>query len=371
MLSRLDRRETPRNFWLDACRSLAIIMVLASHGRHFLIPAWKDAAIFRLGGFLGVELFFVLSGFLIGNIVWSSFKQAGTGHKWVLSFMIRRWLRTLPTYYLFLFINALLIGGAVSGGHVADLLPFVLFTQNLAWPHPVVFGEAWSLSVEEIFYLILPISLVLFGHIFSSKKAAFLSVVALLLLLPLVARTIAVGISEPSWDAGIRKVVVFRLDALMIGVLTSWLLYERPPLTRIMRVSFLLLSLSIVTGAVTFFLLNEATLNTDVFARVWLFPLVSVGCVLLVVAGLTWHSAPAIIGRPAAICARWSYALYLAHMPVFNIILWSHGNAQPENTFGALVRWGVFIGGSVCAAALVERFVERPTLRWRDRIAPR
>jgi peptidoglycan/LPS O-acetylase OafA/YrhL len=363
--------KTPRNFWLDACRSLAIIMVLASHGRHFLTPAWKDATIFRLGGFLGVELFFVLSGFLIGSIAWSSFRKAGSNHRWVLNFMARRWLRTLPPYYLFLFVNALLIGGAVSDGHIADLRPFVFFVQNLAWPHPRVFGEAWSLSVEEIFYLILPLSLVLFGHIFSNKKTAFLSVVALFLLLPLIARLIAVEVSEPPWDEGIRKVTIFRLDALMVGVLASWLIHEKPPLNRFKGVSALLLSVSITAGAVTFFLRNEATLNSDAFARVWLFPLVSVGCVLLVVSGLAWHHAPAIIARPTEVCARWSYALYLAHMPVFNIILWSQGHAQTGNTFGSLVRWGTFIVGSMCAAALVERFIERPTLQWRDRIVPR
>jgi len=346
-------------------------MVLASHGRHFLTPAWKDAAIFRLGGFLGVELFFVLSGFLIGNIVWSNFKQAGNSNKWVLGFMARRWLRTLPNYYLFLLINALLIGSAISPGRIVDLLPFVIFVQNLAWPHPPVFGEAWSLAVEEVFYLILPLCLILFGRTFSDKRTAFLSVIGLFLVLPLIARVIAVEVSVPTWDAGIRKVTVFRLDALMIGVLASWLIREKPPFSCRQGIFTLVLSISLMAGAVAFFLLNEPALDTNAFARVLLFPIVSIGCVLLVVSGLRWNNTPAIIGRPAKICARWSYALYLAHMPVFNIILWSQGNAHSENALGAFVRWGAFIAGSVCLAALVERFIERPTLRWRDRVVPR
>lgn len=346
-------------------------MVLASHGRHFLTPAWKGAEVFRIGGFLGVELFFVLSGFLIGSILWSSFKRAGDRRTWVLGFMTRRGLRTLPTYYLFLIVNALLIGNMIEPGRLADLLPFVVFVQNLAWPHPVAFGEAWSLAVEEIFYLVMPLCLILSGKLFSNKKTAFLSATALILFLPLAARIIAVGMSEPAWDAGIRKVVVFRLDALMVGVLASWLAHETPLLTCMKGVLGLALGASAIGGAVAVFFLNEATLNTQAFSRVWLFPMVSIGCALLIVSGLAWNKAPAIIGRPAEICARWSYALYLGHMPVFHLILWFQGPAQPGNSQGAFIRWMIFITGSVCVAALVERFFERPALRWRDRIAPR
>lgn len=285
----LDQKtSSKRNFWLDACRSLAIIMVLMSHGRHFLTPAWEDAAIFRIGGFLGVELFFVLSGFLIGNIVWSSFKQAGPNPTWVLGFITRRGLRTLPNYYLFLLVNALLISNAVVLGRVGDLLPFTVFVQNLAWPHPLAFAEAWSLAVEEIFYLLLPLCLTIFGIIFSSKKSAFLSATAFLLLLPLAARIIAVELSDPLWDAGIRKVVVFRLDALMVGVLASWLACECKTLNRIKKAPILTSAIVILGGAVAVFFLNERDLNTSIFTRVWLFPMVSIGCVLLVISGLTW-----------------------------------------------------------------------------------
>lgn len=359
-----------RNFWLDVCRSLAIIMVLMSHGRHFLTPAWEDAAVFRIGGFLGVELFFVLSGFLIGNIVWSSFKHSKPHQPWILNFISRRGLRTLPNYYLFLLINALLISNAVVPGRISDLLPFMVFVQNLAWPHPLVFGEAWSLAVEEIFYLILPLCMVFFGLLISNKRTAFLSVTLFLLLLPLTSRLIAVGVSEPLWDVGIRKIVVFRLDALMVGVLASWLVREYQLLNRIKRAYLLPLAILLIGGAVAVFFLNEKNLDTDTFTRVWLFPMVSIGCVLFVISGLTLVKSPAIIGKPAEIIARWSYALYLTHMPVFHVILWSQGHAEPGNTQEAFIQWATFIAGSVCVAALVERFFERPILKWRDRIAP-
>lgn len=360
-----------RNFWLDVCRSLAILMVLLSHGRHFLTPAWQDAAAFRIGGFLGVELFFVLSGFLIGNIAWSSFKHASFAQPWVFGFLTRRWLRTLPNYYLFLLINALLIVSAIVPGRISDLLPFAIFVQNLAWPHPPVFGEAWSLAVEEIFYLILPLSLLLLGRRISSKKAVFLSVTLFLLILPMAARMLAVEIATPTWDAGIRKVVVFRLDALMAGVLASWLVHEYKLLDSVRKMPLLVMAILLIGGAVAVFFQAEKAIDANAFARVWLFPMVSVGFVFLMLSGLSLAQAPAFIGRPAEVLARWSYALYLAHMPVFHLVVWAQGFAQPGNVQGAVVRWLAFIAGSLCVAAMVERFFERPILQWRDRIVPR
>ncbi|WP_328705635.1 acyltransferase family protein [Aeromonas caviae] len=58
-----------RNQWLDVCRASAILLVLLSHGRRLLLPIFPDAQLFKFGGFLGVEIFFVLSGFLIGSII--------------------------------------------------------------------------------------------------------------------------------------------------------------------------------------------------------------------------------------------------------------------------------------------------------------
>ncbi|WP_369690182.1 acyltransferase family protein [Pseudomonas sp. AU12215] len=72
-----------RNQWLDICRSLAISLVLLSHGRHFLTPAFPAAQNFKFGGFLGVELFFVLSGFLIGGAVAEAECNTVTGLKQV------------------------------------------------------------------------------------------------------------------------------------------------------------------------------------------------------------------------------------------------------------------------------------------------
>lgn len=91
-----------RIFGLDAVRTFAILLVLMSHSRflnhHFI-------ELYRIGnlGYLGVELFFVLSGFLIGQILITSFEK-DSSLKSLFDFWLKRWIRTLPNYYLFLII---------------------------------------------------------------------------------------------------------------------------------------------------------------------------------------------------------------------------------------------------------------------------
>lgn len=364
------RAEKARNHWLDTCRSFAIIMVLLSHGRHFITPVWGDAAAFRIGGFLGVELFFVLSGFLIGGIVEQNFRRATAGQVWVGRFLMRRWLRTLPVYYLFLVINAVLIATAIVPGNLSSLAPFVFFAQNFAWPGPPIFGEAWSLSVEEVFYLIFPLSLYFLGKVHSDRRKAFALVIMLLLLIPLMARIGAVTVFTPNWEEGVRKIVVFRLDAIMSGVLAWWLVHEYQLLERF-RASFFALAASIVFIVIVaiFFTLGSA-INNNSFARVLLFPLVSFGCAMAILAGLRTPSTSSTFKRSTNIVARLSYAMYLAHMPIFHLVMHYFGNAQSGDIYGAFSRWIIFFIGSICVAALIERLVERPILKWRDRTFP-
>lgn len=342
-------------------------MVLLSHGRHFLTPVWKNAASFRVGGFLGVELFFVLSGFLIGGIAWQNFKQVNQERSWISRFLLRRWFRTLPNYYLFLTVNGILIFLSVIPGQIGDLLPFLIFSQNFAWPGPAIFGEAWSLSVEEIFYFIFPISLLLFEKTNLDRKNIFITVTFLLILAPLLGRILAVANFAPRWDDGIRKVVIFRLDALMVGVLTGWLLKEYNLLRKFRPILLVPATLITIAASAVIFFTLEPTINESQFARIWLFPFVSVGFALAMISGLSWSSPMFLLNKVMEKSARWSYALYLVHMPVFHLIVHFIGPTPADDELGAMTRWLLFIVTSVLLAAATERYFEHPILEWRDR----
>src|SRR5271154_3561146 len=168
-----EKRE-PRILELDGIRGLAILLVLIAHifyaptlpGGPELLTKFKE--LFTLT-WTGVDLFFVLSGFLIGGILLDK-RSSG---KYFTTFYARRFFRIVPVYYcwIILFILVVKLGGPVIREHTrSGILPAIdstvfihfLFLQNLWLPNYVKlaewwFGATWSLAVEEQFYLVAPL----------------------------------------------------------------------------------------------------------------------------------------------------------------------------------------------------------------------
>ncbi len=152
----LNKNE--RVFGLDLIRACAIVFVLLGHSYKYLKPALaKTLSIFI---FDGVHLFFVLSGFLIGNIILSTFAKTNTWET-LFVFWIRRWLKTLPAYFTVLSILVLLSYFFTNAISLDESVKYFTFTQNIYGQYIGFFSESWSLSVEEWFYLIFPIMLVI------------------------------------------------------------------------------------------------------------------------------------------------------------------------------------------------------------------
>jgi peptidoglycan/LPS O-acetylase OafA/YrhL len=150
-----------RNAWLDTLRAIAILAVIACHisssfrelnatqDHHWLaIHHWLGIA--GLGGH-GVDLFFVLSGWLLGCLLLS--EKTRTNQIDVKRFWMRRWLRTLPAYYMVLLLT---LGQRILQGRWQfDDGYYFLFLQNYALDPLPFFGVSWSLCVEEQFYLLI------------------------------------------------------------------------------------------------------------------------------------------------------------------------------------------------------------------------
>src|ERR1700685_4034092 len=131
-----------RKIGLDYLRAAAILCVVTAHTAE---PNARGAL-----GFIGVEIFFVLSGYLIGGILLASCSRHGNMASWPIlrDFWMRRWLRTVPNYFLFIPVY-------IAAEHFRwkrPLLMYATFTQNLTWPISRFFGVSWSLTVEEWFY---------------------------------------------------------------------------------------------------------------------------------------------------------------------------------------------------------------------------
>ena len=216
-------RPGDRMFGLDVCRTIAVLLVVTGHMLQHSSPSPLLASLGFIGLF-GVDLFFCLSGFLIGRIVlqesehWPQEQETG-----LLRFWYRRWMRTLPLYFFFFFIS--LQFDWTGAASLASKLSYLVFVQNLLWSMPDFYGLTWSLAVEEWFYFSFPLLLLLFIGLGRSPRQAAVITIACFVLLPPLLRLAMAGDPHEfgSLDEGLRHVMVFRLDSIGYGVLVAYL----------------------------------------------------------------------------------------------------------------------------------------------------
>jgi len=225
-----------RIYGLDIMRATAILLVLVSHSRHYLKPLLGDIAEYlNFGGYLGVELFFVLSGFLIGGILLKLFNKKGKEItlKDIQAFWIRRWFRTLPNYYLVFFINVLFL--SITTGRFVFDYKYLIFIQNLFTPilGDMNYAQSWSLTIEEWFYLITPLLFLLAIRLskFNIKSIILTVIILLLCVFPiwkyfyyLIVDMIFKKGDKITFDV-YRSVTFLRLDSLLYGVFMAYLNY--------------------------------------------------------------------------------------------------------------------------------------------------
>ncbi|EFP8852438.1 acyltransferase, partial [Shigella dysenteriae] len=323
--------EKKFNHWLDFCRASAIILVLLSHGRYFLLPAFPQLNFLKFGGFLGVELFFVLSGFLIGKILLEKINNTTSPAEWVVGFWCRRWLRTYPSYLLFLIINIVLIF-SIRPEFYPNVVRYLTFSQSLLTPHPSFFGEAWSLAIEEIFYLITPLLFTILFALTKNKKTSLNLTIAILITLPFALRVNAAFNSDLSFNE-IRTISLFRIDSIMYGIL-ALILFSKLNIRKIANIGMLLIPLCIYIAAQ-----DDTLINKNLFYKMFLFPMANIGFACMICSGIHIQLNKYIMCIASRI-ARWSYAAYLINLPV---IYFLKKTLSPPTTYSScFMQWFLF-----------------------------
>lgn len=220
--TKVDKSE--RNLGLDIMRTICVLAIVFFHTNNFL---GKFTSIYKTLfpiGYLLQELFFGLSGFLVGRQILKHINQPKSNLN-LITFYKNRWLRTVPLYFMFIIINFILLKTIYiySLPHFNNLLfnvfNYFLFTQNLFTQHPYFFPEIWPLPIEEWSFLVLPIPIFIYNYI--TKKNMTLNQLLFLIFIEIVLisclRINYILSTNPELDWGLRKIVVYRLDSLLYG----------------------------------------------------------------------------------------------------------------------------------------------------------
>ena len=363
-----------RSNGLDNLRALAIALVFMYHYMVFVSGeptfGWASSV-----GWVGVDLFFVLSGYLIGNQLF-----AGLAARRELSlsrFYARRALRTWPVFWLVLaayFVFPVAMGGKPP----PPLWKFLTFTQNFQLQPGTAFSHAWSLCIEEQFYLVLPLVVLLAMKVGSGRLHAWLLLLALLAL-GIGARWVLwseYGLESTgqinSYYPNVYYATLGRFDEFLPGIAVA-LVKNYHPLVwqRLMARGAALFwvgmaaTLAVLYGVLKHYYVDDY--GYPFFMSVFGYSLVAMAFSLLVASALSPHSPLQRIKLPGAYSlALWSYSIYLTHKPlgfIFKGYLAPYALSQPVTVI-------VIASASIALGAVLYRLVELPFMQLRDRGFP-
>ena len=373
---------------LDGLRGLAILMVVIYHAAESFRPpsggllsiATWDIATPLYSGWLGVNLFFVLSGFLITWHLLRRWTPAVSGAE-ISTYLTKRWLRIVPTYYVVLLVAAfeLTPHHPIEPGRLGLRITYhLLFLQDYL-PGSIL-GPFWSLGVEEKFYLLMPIVMLVVWRIGTDRgRLLLLAGLAALPLLFRFAMWLAGAGREPEAYTQVwRNPFHLNLDAVFLGALAAWVVTHRDSLRiRVETASHARRGGAAVIVALAIVAALPGN-HIDFFYKVMVMPLAALGMAGIVLGtALTPPGTLRVLeGRWLARAGRIAYPWYLTHVLV---MWWIWGDLRhafpgvvalsPAAQFAAFLP--LYAAGSLAAALLVHYAVEKPFLLLKDRVGVR
>ncbi len=346
---------------LDGLRAIAVILVLLSHfpyvaGWHFHAFIWQYVQVLRTG-YIGVDLFFVLSGFLISRLLIRE-KQLN-GRIDIFAFYRRRAFRIFPIYYLALIVCLIMF--PPSGGAVASLIFYVFNYYHPFHPAPYALEHTWSLCVEEQFYLLWPMIVMLMPLRWGRPFTLFV-----LPALALLSAAVLILSFEPVLAAELIYNSLFtRMLSLAFGAYLAFREAEGAPIPLSRCVLIISTGLAVLVWALLCRSAGWLPAGGTATALVLLgFAVLEAGTVALVLSNaLRWLTSTFSWTWLRAI-GRMSYGLYLYHL----IILFALG-INPASAAQGVSATAFFAALLLTfgIAALSFRFIERPLLAMRGR----
>jgi peptidoglycan/LPS O-acetylase OafA/YrhL len=367
-------RTNSRANGLDTLRAAAITLVFMYHYKVFVSRENTFGWLSEIG-WVGVDLFFVLSGYLIANQIFSGLARGQS-----LSpkfFYARRAFRTLPVFWVVLAFYFLL--PSIMGGKTPPpLWTFLTFTQNFGLQPGTAFSHAWSLCIEEQFYLVLPLVIFAGARLRAGRMQGWL------LLLSLVALGVTARIvlwqtygrestgKIDGYYPNVYYATLGRFDEFIPGIAVAMLKnFHRPLWDRLMQHGHALLAagtiatITILTIAFHFYYIDGY--GYGFFMSAFGYSLVAMAFAILVAAALSPSSWLYRLRIPGAYqIALWSYSLYLSHKAIGHIL---KEQLKPFALSPGMLLLAISVT-SLLAGYVLYRLVEAPFMALRDRQIP-
>jgi peptidoglycan/LPS O-acetylase OafA/YrhL len=372
---RAEALQSPRLAALDGFRGLAVLSVFVYHvillgGSTGTTLADRAVRAVGLAGWLGVDLFFVLSGFLITGILLETRGRSG----WLRRFYLRRAFRIIPAYYLAL---AVLLAIQLTGkefnlasfGWAASWLTNILIARDGWSALPTTMHHYWSLAVEEQFYLLWPVAVALL-----SRRALLVLCAGLVVD----ASLLRVGLAQSSHMAASYVLLPARSDGLAVGAIFALLAQGDGGMEALVRwVRWPIVAASAVIVSIVVASRNFDADETLVLGFGLAAVVILAGCLMVLGVAREGAWSRLLEARPLRFLGTYSYAIYLWHQPV---IIWLTAmglsaavlpRVAGSDLPGLLLLAVVAAAASLGLALLSWRLVEGPAAQLKERLTAR
>jgi peptidoglycan/LPS O-acetylase OafA/YrhL len=359
--------DAKRIFGLDILRACAILFVMMEHSCYLMPLNLKWVT--NLFVFDGVTVFFVLSGFLIAGILIKILNKQEPNKKVLFNFWVRRWFRTLPNYFLILLILITLAVLYNKDFSVWNIERFFIFSQNLFNPHPSWFPEAWSLSVEEWFYLLIPTIIILLikRFKFNIRKSILITACVIIIIVTTYRFIRFATIPKTDyieWDLIFRKQVFTRLDSLMYGVLGAYIQFYLPVFwSKYKNILF--------TVGITLFLLSKVMVPKilivgGLYHCVFSFSEISIATLFMLPLLSALKNGKGYLFRMITYISLISYSMYLVNYSLIQVFLLDKITISTNIYTAPFLKLFLYWFFTILLSILIYKFFEVPTTALRD-----